>query len=81
MPSRKVLQKSMTAVASDQSRQETTSQFYTTDDIAELLDVSSRSVWRWIKSCELVAHRFGRIVRVKDADLAEFLAERSARRR
>ncbi len=48
--------------------------FWTVPDIAQYLDVSPRSVWRWIYAGDLVAHRFGRSVRISDSDLRAFLA-------
>jgi excisionase family DNA binding protein len=47
--------------------------FYTIEDVAECLGVSTRTVRRWIDSHVLVAHQFGRLKRVSDADLAAFL--------
>jgi excisionase family DNA binding protein len=47
--------------------------FYTVDDVADSLSVSPRSVHRWIDSKELIAHRFGRAVRVAESDLVAFL--------
>jgi excisionase family DNA binding protein len=47
--------------------------FYTIEDVAECLGVSTRTVRRWIDSRRLVAHQFGRLRRVSDADLATFL--------
>jgi excisionase family DNA binding protein len=48
--------------------------FYTIADVAECLDVSIRTVRRWIDSRRLAAHRMGRVRRISDADLAAFLA-------
>ncbi|MCH9000490.1 MAG: helix-turn-helix domain-containing protein [Proteobacteria bacterium] len=50
--------------------------FWTILDIAETLDVSKRTVQRWIASGDLVPHRFGRSVRIADGDLRTFLAQR-----
>jgi excisionase family DNA binding protein len=50
--------------------------FYTISEIAKWLDVSTRTVRRWIKSGELTAHRFGGLVRVSEADFEAFLALR-----
>ena len=50
--------------------------FYSTREVAELLDVSSRSVSRFIATGELIAHWFGRSVRIADDDLRAFLAQR-----
>jgi excisionase family DNA binding protein len=50
--------------------------FLTIDDIAQSLDVSTRTVRRLIKSGALVAHRIGGVVRVAEADFLTFLAIR-----
>ena len=46
----------------------------TIDEVAELLNASTRTVRRLIASGELPVHRFLRIVRIADADLVAFLA-------
>jgi excisionase family DNA binding protein len=46
---------------------------HTVDELADLWDVSSRTVQRLIKSGALRAHRIGRLVRISDADVAAFL--------
>jgi excisionase family DNA binding protein len=48
--------------------------FYTIEQIAEAVGVSTRTVRRWIDSSALAAHRVGKIVRISEADLAAFLA-------
>jgi excisionase family DNA binding protein len=50
--------------------------FHTISEIADLLKVSGRTVWRWVATGELAIHRLGRSVRVLDADLRAFLASR-----
>ena len=50
--------------------------FFTISDIADCLDVSSRTVRRWIDDKLLVAHRIKGVVRISEADLAAFLAAR-----
>ena len=50
--------------------------FHAVDQIAEALDVSPRTISRLIKSGDLVAYRFGRAVRIAEADLQVFLATR-----
>ena len=50
------------------------STFFTVADIAERLDVCERTVRRWIDEGLLRVHRFGRTVRIAEADLAAFLA-------
>jgi excisionase family DNA binding protein len=49
--------------------------FWTVPDIAQHVDVSPRTVWRWIDAGDLVAHRFGKPVRVSDGDFHAFLAQ------
>jgi excisionase family DNA binding protein len=46
----------------------------TIDEAADLLNVSPRTVRRLIESGALRVHRFGRLVRIADGDLAAFLA-------
>ncbi len=48
--------------------------FWTVQGIAEHLDVSERSVHRWIDAGDLIVHRFGRSVRIADNDRRAFLA-------
>jgi len=48
--------------------------FFTISDVADFLDVSQRSVRRWIKSGDLPAHRFGAAVRISESDLRAFSA-------
>jgi excisionase family DNA binding protein len=50
--------------------------FFTLNEVAERLSVSSRTVRRWIKAGALPVHRIGGLVRISDADLAAFLALR-----
>jgi excisionase family DNA binding protein len=48
--------------------------FFTVPEVAEHLGVADRTVWRWIEVRQLVAHRFGRAVRISEQDLRRFLA-------
>jgi excisionase family DNA binding protein len=48
--------------------------FFTVAEVAERLGVSTRTIRRWIENGELVAHRFGRAVRIVERDLKAFLA-------
>jgi excisionase family DNA binding protein len=48
--------------------------FFTIDQIADALNVSKRTVRRWIKDGKLVAHRFGMAVRIAADDFAAFVA-------
>jgi excisionase family DNA binding protein len=47
--------------------------FFTIAEVAERLRVSTRTVRRWIAG-DLVAHRFGGVVRIAETDLRAFLA-------
>ena len=47
-------------------------QRYTTDEVAKLLRVSQRTVQGWIRDGMLTAIRYGRLLRVREADLASF---------
>jgi excisionase family DNA binding protein len=55
-------------------RQREPMQFFTIAKVAECVDVSTRSVRRWIKSGDLVAHHFGGAVRIAEGDFRAFLA-------
>ena len=48
----------------------------TVNEVAELLQVSSKTVRRWIERQELRTHRLGRQLRVAEEDLATFLGRR-----
>ncbi len=48
--------------------------YYTIKAVAEAVDVSPRTVRRWIANGDLVAHRMGGVVRISEADLRAFLA-------
>ena len=45
---------------------------YTTDEVAKLLKVSQRTVQVWIRDGSLTAIRYGRLLRIRQADLATF---------
>ena len=48
--------------------------FFTIGDVANFLEVSSRTVRRWIKTGALRIHRFGSAVRISEADVLAFIA-------
>jgi excisionase family DNA binding protein len=50
--------------------------FYTVARVADLLAVSARSVRRWIATKDLLAHKFGRQVRISEIDLRAFVERR-----
>jgi excisionase family DNA binding protein len=45
----------------------------TIDEVADLFNVSPRTVRRLIGTGAMPVHRFGRVVRISDADIAAFL--------
>ena len=56
----------------DQSRSST--KFYTIKQIAQFVEVSTRTVRRWIKNGLLIAHRVNGLVRISEGDFRAFLA-------
>ena len=48
--------------------------FFTIAEVAERLHVSGRTIRRWIRANDLVAHRIKGIVRVAESDLRAFQA-------
>jgi excisionase family DNA binding protein len=61
--------------ASDQRRGSGLPKFYAIKTVAETLEVSTRTVRRWIARGDLVAHRVNGVVRIAEADLRAFLAQ------
>jgi excisionase family DNA binding protein len=47
--------------------------FFKIAEVAEIVEVTTRTVRRWLKSGDLVAHRFGGAVRIFEDDLRNFL--------
>ena len=45
---------------------------YTTQQVAELLQVTPRTVQQWIRTGKLPAMRYGRVLRIRAEDLAQF---------
>ena len=45
---------------------------YTTQEVAKLLRVSRRTVQEWVRAGDLTAVRYGRLLRIRQADLATF---------
>lgn len=50
--------------------------FLSPQQVAEQLQVSTKTVGRWVTCGDLVAHRFGGQWRIADSDLAAFIALR-----
>jgi len=50
--------------------------FYTIKEVAELLKVSDGGVRKWLKTGKLKGIKLGRIWRIKNSDLDEFVNER-----
>jgi excisionase family DNA binding protein len=49
---------------------------YAVDAVAEQLGVSTKTVRRWIAAGDLPVYRLGRQLRISEADLAAFIAQR-----
>jgi len=49
-------------------------QYYSIKAVAEALDLSPRTIRRWIANGNLAVHRVGVVVRIADGDLRAFLA-------
>ena len=47
--------------------------FLTVKQVAERLNVSERTVWRWIRESRLKVKRFGRTVRISESDLIDLI--------
>jgi excisionase family DNA binding protein len=47
-------------------------QLYTTEEVAQFLRVSQRAVQVWIRDGSLAAVRYGRLLRIRQADLMAF---------
>jgi excisionase family DNA binding protein len=58
------------------STQTANSRLLTIRDVADLAGVSIMTVRRWIYEQGLQIHRLGRLVRISQADLAAFLADK-----
>jgi excisionase family DNA binding protein len=49
--------------------------FFTVAEVADAVNVSVRTVRRWIKRGDIIAHHFGTAVRIAESDLKAFLAQ------
>ena len=54
----------------------TPGRLYTLEQIADLLQVSTKTLRRWIGTGDLIAHRIGRGLRITDTDLQTFIRMR-----
>jgi len=48
--------------------------YYTIKAVAEALDVSPRTIRRWIANGDLIVHRVHGVIRIAEGDLRAFLA-------
>lgn len=55
------------------NQEKTATQFYTIDEIAELLKISYLTVFRWVKAGKLSAYKVGKQYRIDVQDLNNFL--------
>ena len=61
--------------ASDQRRSGSgLPRFYAIKTVADTLDISQRTVRRWIANGDLTVHRVNGVIRIAEADLRSFLA-------
>ena len=49
---------------------------FTLAQVAERLQVSTKTVRRWIENDDLIAHRLGRQLRISEVDLQAFIKAR-----
>jgi excisionase family DNA binding protein len=63
-----------TGASDNKTRGRPLTKLRTIDETAELLNLSPRTVRRLIDSGALQVHRFGRLVRIADGDIAALLA-------
>jgi excisionase family DNA binding protein len=63
------------AARDNRSTQSSGQRYLTRTDVAERLQVSVKTVDRWIKSGELPAAKLGGLVRISERDLAVLLAK------
>jgi excisionase family DNA binding protein len=54
-------------------RHEFKEEFYSVGEVAEMLHVSTKTVRRWIEGRKIMAHQFGRLIRIAHSDLKQFL--------
>jgi len=59
---------------SDQRRGGGLPRFYTIKTVADTLEVSTRTVRRWIARGDLIKHHMNGVIRIAEADLRAFLA-------
>lgn len=56
-----------------QYRAALSTRMFVVQEIAELCQVSERTVWRWIRNKELNVHHFRRLTRISEKDFENFL--------
>ncbi|WP_171096377.1 helix-turn-helix domain-containing protein [Ruegeria sp. HKCCD9179] len=49
----------------------------TVEIVADRMGISERTVFRWIKTGRLKAFRMGRVLRIPEAELIDFIDERT----
>ena len=64
------------AGSTNRGPQHTLPGLFTIEQTAEHLQVSTKTIRRWIKNGDLIAHRIGRQLRISDADLKVFIRMR-----
>lgn len=50
----------------------------TIEQVAEILQVEKATAWKWCREGKIPAAKFGRIYRIREQDLASWIAEKAA---
>jgi excisionase family DNA binding protein len=74
MPFRNSRTRSLTGAGARRGNSKGLPKCHTIKAVAEALDVSPRTVRRWIKSGDLIAHSIVGVIRIAEGDLWAFLA-------
>ena len=59
----------------NKNKQNTDFEFYTLQEVADILKVSYITIFRWVKAGKLTAHKIGKQHRVKVEDLDKFIED------
>lgn len=50
-------------------------QYYSIEEVAEMLKVAYLTVYRWIQAERLIAYKAGKQYRIKENDLSQFISK------
>jgi excisionase family DNA binding protein len=74
VPTNKISERTSRVIVDGRRQRGGLPKLHTIKAVAEALEVSSRTVRRWIENGDLVVHRVDSVVRVAEDDLRAFLA-------